>query len=158
MKEFSLSQNIQKIDTKMGTYHTLIIPKRVVNTFSKKHKSRVRIVLPNSSVISCALKPMNIGDYYVYFSKREMQKLKCKEGDEITFSVMEHPNALGVDIPEVLDVFLEQDMEAKAIYDTLTDGRKRTLVFSILRIKDIDKQIEKIRFFLVEELRKRSDS
>ena len=155
MKEFLLSQKLDIHVSKMGAYHILRIPNEIVETFTKKQKSRVRIILNQDMKISCALKPHSSGDFYVYFSKREVKKLKITAGDDISFSVLEHPHPLGVDVPEVLEIFLEQDEEAKAIYDSLTDGRKRTLVFMLIRMKDIDKQIDKIRQFLTEELMKK---
>ncbi len=62
-----------------------------------------------------------------------------------------HTNPLGVEIPEVLEAFLAQDEDGKSIFDQLTDGRKRTLIFSILRIKNFDKQVQTIQNFLITE-------
>lgn len=154
MKVFQLTQKLEQFNTRMGTYYLLEIPGSIVATFSKKQRSRVQITLQNERTISCALKPNSSGNFYVYLSKGERKKLKLQYGDEISFSIEEHPHPLGVDLPEVLTVFLEQDPEARAIYETFTDGKKRTLVFSILRIKDIDKQIDRIRQFITDELYK----
>ena len=57
-------------------------------------------------------------------------------------------------MPEVLIVFLEQDADSKAIFDKLTDGKKRSLIYSIVKLKDIDKQIRNITDFLVKERQK----
>jgi uncharacterized protein YdeI (YjbR/CyaY-like superfamily) len=50
-----------------------------------------------------------------------------------------------------LTVFLEQDADSKAIFDKLTDGKKRSLIYSFVKIKDIDKQIKTIIDFLIKE-------
>ncbi|MEL6593345.1 MAG: YdeI/OmpD-associated family protein, partial [Bacteroidota bacterium] len=60
----------------------------------------------------------------------------------------------GVAVPEVLDVLLQQDPEAKQIYDQITDGKKRSLIYTIMKIKDIDKQIQTTLDFLQAEYRK----
>jgi uncharacterized protein YdeI (YjbR/CyaY-like superfamily) len=44
-----------------------------------------------------------------------------------------------------------QDENLKDIYDKITDGKKRALIFSILKIKDIDKQVQGITAFLAKE-------
>ena len=61
------------------------------------------------------------------------------------------PNPLGVEEPEVLTVLLDQDSMAKEQYDQLTDGKKRSLIFSLLKTKNIDLQIHKILQFLEEQ-------
>lgn len=46
-------------------------------------------------------------------------------------------------MPEVLDVILEQYKELNDIFKSLTDGKKRGVIHSINKIKDINRQIEK---------------
>ena len=84
---------------------------------------------------------MGDGDYFVILSKRNLKSLRKEPGERITFEIIEHPLPLGVEIPKVLEVLLEQDAEAMDLWKRITDGRKRTIVFAIKRIKDIDKQI-----------------
>ena len=78
-----------------------------------------------------------------------MKKLKKVLGDEVSFEIYEDPNPLGVEVPEVLDVLLVQDDQLKAIYDKLTDGKKRSLIYSINKVKNVDLQVEKITTFLM---------
>ena len=61
------------------------------------------------------------------------------------------PNPLGVEEPEVLTVLLNQDSMAKEQYDQLTDEKKRSLIFSLLKTKNIDFQAHKILQFLEEQ-------
>ena len=67
----------------------------------------------------------------------------------MSFEIYEDPNPLGVEVPEVLDVLLVQDDQLKAIYDKLTDGKKRSLIYSINKVKNVDLQVEKITTFLM---------
>ncbi|WP_394351668.1 YdeI/OmpD-associated family protein [Lunatibacter salilacus] len=64
-------------------------------------------------------------------------------GAQIYFELSEDPNPLGVDIPEVLEVLLEQDLKLKTVFESLTFGKKRSVIFSINKTKDIYKQIQK---------------
>lgn len=77
-----------------------------------------------------------------------MKKSQVAFGEEVRFSIEEDPNPLGVEVPEVLQVLLDQDPAAKAVYDTLTDGKKRSLIFSIQKVKNMDLQVQKILTFL----------
>ena len=54
-------------------------------------------------------------------------------------------------MPEVLTALLEQDLEAQTIFAKLTDGKKRSLIYSFNKIKDIDKQVKIIIDFLSQE-------
>jgi len=51
-------------------------------------------------------------------------------------------------VPEILEVLIEQDADAKEKYEKLTDGKKRSLIYSIIKVKNIDLQVEKILNFL----------
>ena len=78
-----------------------------------------------------------------------MKKLKKEKGDLVQFRIEEDPDQLGVDVPEVLTVLLDQDVELKEVYDSITDGKKRSLIYRIVKIKDIDKQVKIIQDFLL---------
>lgn len=151
MKTFKFTQTVQKFSESKGSYYFLKIPAKVVEQFEKKKATRLLCNIEDTVSFSCALNRFGDGDYFIILAGRYIKKLKKQVGDSIEFEVCEHPNPLGVDIPEVLEVFLSQDPDAKAIYDTLTDGRKRTLVFSISRVKNIDLQVQKITDFLLQE-------
>lgn len=75
-------------------------------------------------------------------------------GDTVEYKIEKDPDQLGVDMPKVLTVFLEQEPESKQIFDHLTDGKKRSLIYGILKIKDIDSQVQKIRAFIEIEKHK----
>lgn len=147
MKKYTFTKEIQRFGS---SHHYIDLDAKIVNEFEKKAKTRLLCIVDDTVSYSCQAKKS--GDaYFIMISASNLKKLKKQLGDEVTFEICEHPNPLGVDVPEVLEVFLDQDPEAKAIYDTFTDGKKRTLIFQIIRVKNIDKQIERIVNFLKEE-------
>lgn len=83
------------------------------------------------------------GNFFIILSSSNLNIVQKKLGDKIHFELNEDPNPLGVDMPEILDVLIEQDKELKAIFDNLTLGKKRNIIHQIIKIKDIDKQIQK---------------
>ena len=46
-------------------------------------------------------------------------------------------------MPGILDAIIEQDEHLKAIFKGLTLGKKRNIIHQIIKIKDMDKQIQK---------------
>ncbi len=99
---------------------------------------------------SCGLNHLGDGNYYIILATRNLKRLKKDIGDPVSLEIYEDPNPLGVKIPDVLNVLLEQDDNIREVFDNLTDGKKRSLIFSINRIKDIDLQVQKILKFIEE--------
>ncbi len=102
----------------------------------------------------CGLNHLGDGNFYIIIAGKYLKKLNKEIGNEVSYKIEEDPDQLGVEIPEVLTVFLGQDLEAKAIFDRLTDGKKRSLIYSFAKIKDIDKQVKIIIDFLNKERHK----
>lgn len=150
-KKYTLKQQIFKLSPNKGGYYHLVLNPEIVSQFSKEKASRLKCIIDGLVELSCGLNHLGDGNFYIIVAGRHLKKLKKQEGDEVTFTVFEDSNPLGIEEPEVLQVLLAHDEEAKDIYSTLTDGRKRTLIFSIIRIKNIDIQIQKITDFLLQE-------
>jgi hypothetical protein len=162
MKTFQFTQTVQKLSERRGSYYFLKIPAEVVDQLEKGKATRLLCTVEDTVSYSCGLNQYGDGNYFIILASRYVKKLNKDIGDPISFEIQQHPNPLGVDVPEVLEVFLAQDPEAKAIYDSFTDGKKRTLIFAISRVKNIDLQIQRITDFLLQEKvkmlkKKRSD-
>ncbi|AXG70388.1 bacteriocin-protection, YdeI or OmpD-Associated [Kordia sp. SMS9] len=136
---------------KRGSYYHLEVAAEVVHQWEKKRATRLICTIDDHVTLHCGLNHLGNGDFYIMLAKRYIQKIGKEAGEMIAYKLEIDPNPLGVEIPEVLEVFLAQDPDAQTIFDKLTDGRKRTLIFSILRIKNIDKQVESILKFLQAE-------
>lgn len=136
---------------KSGSYYHIEIAADIVNQYEKKRAARFICTLDNKVTLRCGLNHLGNGNFYIMLAKRYIQEIDKEVGELISYTLEEDPNPLGVEIPEVLDVFLAQDEGGKQIFDKFTDGRKRTLIFKVLRIKNIDKQVETIINFLKVE-------
>ncbi|MCH2194959.1 DUF1905 domain-containing protein [Kordia sp.] len=136
---------------KRGSYYHLEVAAAVVNQWENKRATRLICTIDDHVVLRCGLNHLGNGDFYIMLAKRYIKQIGKEAGENISYKLEVDPNPLGVDIPEVLEVFLAQDPDGQAIFDKLTDGRKRTLIFSVLRIKNVDKQVETILKFLQAE-------
>ncbi|MFK7750031.1 MAG: DUF1905 domain-containing protein [Kordia sp.] len=139
---------------KRGSYYHLEIAAALVNTFEKKSATRLICTIDAKVTLRCGLNHLGNGHFYIMLAKRYIKEIGKEAGETISYELEIDPNPLGVEIPEVLEVFLAQDPEGESIYNKLTDGRKRTLIFSVLRIKNVDKQVETILNFLQTEHQK----
>jgi len=151
MPYFQLQQPLRKLKPRKGGYFYLFVDAEIGDQFSGKKPTRVLCTIEKQVELHAALNHYGDGNYYIIVATRHVKKLGCEEGDELSFEIVEDPNPLGVEIPEVLTVLLDQEPEAKELFETLTDGRKRTLIHTINRTKDIDKQVALAVEFLEKE-------
>lgn len=150
MKKVQLTAVIQRLDPRKGAYHYLFIPKEVVATLSKQHKTRLQCTI-NDYRFPCGLNHLGDGNFFLIVGKEKCQKSGVEIGQEIEFTIEEDPNPLGVEEPEVLTALLNQDPNAKKAYHGLTDGKKRALIFQLQKVKNLDLQVKKILTFLKQQ-------
>lgn len=111
--------------------------------FPNKRKTRLICTLDNQLEFRCGLNHLGDGNFFVILSGKNLKVLGKTVGDSISFQLHEDPDPLGVPMPEVLQVLLDQDESMKNKFDQLTMGKKRNIIFQIARIKDVDKQVSK---------------
>ncbi|CCH54006.1 hypothetical protein BN8_03144 [Fibrisoma limi BUZ 3] len=155
MPRFSFEQPIRQLDKRQGGYYHLVVAADVVNQFEKQRATRLICVIDQLVSFPCGLNHLGDGNFYIIIATQQLKKTGKKLGDTVVFEIFEDPNPLGIDMPEVLQVLLDQDDDAKQTFDTLTDGKKRSLIYSIKGVRDIDKQVQKIMSFLNDQKTKK---
>lgn len=81
--------------------------------------------------------------FFIILSTKNLAPAGKNLGDKIVFELVEDPNPLGVDIPEVLEAVLAQDEDLLTIFKSLTLGKQRNVIHSVKKIKDVDMQIQR---------------
>lgn len=148
MPRFKLDQEIGQLDKRKGGYYYLKVDAEIVNQFEKKRATRLICVIDDKISYSCGLNHLGDGNFFLIVATAKLKQLNKSLGDWVAVDIYEDPNPLGVEEPEVLKVLLEQDSDAKKRYDALSDGKKRSLIYSIIKVKNIDLQVQKILTFL----------
>ena len=127
------------------------IDAKIINQFEKGRHTRLVCILDEKITLRCGLNHLGDGNFFIIVSEKNLNQLNKKLGSMIHFKIEEDPDQLGVEMPEILDVLLSQDENLKAIFDKITDGKKRGLIYTILKTKDLDKQIQTSTEFLKKE-------
>jgi hypothetical protein len=151
MKSFASEQRIGQLEKIKGGYFYLRIEAEIINQFERKRHTRLLCHLEKKITYQCGLNHLGDGNFFIIVAGKYLEQLGKKLGSVVNFKIEEDPNPLGVEVPEVLTVVLEQDENLKEVFNKITDGKIRALIFSILKIKDIDKQVESITSFLEKE-------
>ncbi len=149
MKVYRSEQIIGQLEKRKGGYFFLKIEAEIINQFKNKRHTRFLCTLENSLTFQCGLNHLGDGNFFIILSSKNLQTVNKKLGDKMHFELNEDPNPLGVEMPQVLEAFLEQDETIKAAFEKLTLGKKRSLIFALGKIKDIDKQIINIPKLIV---------
>jgi hypothetical protein len=143
MKTYQSHQVIGQLEKRKGGYFFLEIEADIINQFQNKRHTRFLCMLEGHLTFQCGLNHLGDGNFFIILSSSNLSNVQKKLGDVIHFELYEDPNPLGVDMPETLDAVIEQDEHLKAIFESITLGKKRNIIHQISRIKDIDKQIQK---------------
>ncbi|MEL6676882.1 MAG: DUF1905 domain-containing protein [Bacteroidota bacterium] len=151
MSVFQFEQTVRQLEKRKGGYYYFQIPAETVAQLPNQRKTRLLCTVEEQLTYSCGLNHLGNGDFFLILSTKNLQKVGKALGDPIRFRIEPDPNPLGVKIPESLEVLLEQDEDARSIFEKITDGKKRSLIHTINRIKDIDKQIQTSLKFLAEQ-------
>jgi len=154
MKSHTGTHIIQQLEKRKGGYFYLELAAEIIQQFKNKRATRMICTIDDAISYRCGLNHLGDGNFYIIIKGDYLKQLHKKVGDEIRYRIDEDPDQLGVEMPEVLTVFLTQDAEAKVIFDSLTDGKKRSLIYSFVKIKDIDKQVKIIIDFLAKAKQK----
>lgn len=143
MKHYKSEQTIAQLEKRKGGYFFLKIDAEIVSKFKNKRQTRFLCTIEEKLTFQCGLNHLGDGNFFIILSTKNLQIVGKTLGETIQYELNEDPSPLGVEMPEVLEAILEQDEAIKAIFEALTLGKKRNVIYQINKIKDIDKQVQK---------------
>ncbi len=140
---FKGEQIVQQLDKRKGGYFFLTVDAETADQLTRKKQTRLICRLDHTISFQCGLNHSGDGNFFIIISSKNMKLINRKSGDTIYFEITEDPNPLGVEIPETIQILLEQDDVLKQKFEAFTDGKKRSILIQINKIKAIDKQISR---------------
>ncbi|MEM8508476.1 MAG: YdeI/OmpD-associated family protein [Bacteroidota bacterium] len=135
--------------------HSIIIPEEYAAPFIAQGHSRVKVQASfggKSIAFHAALKKYH-GQFMMMFSKNKQQELELLPNDYFTLQLFEDTSKYGVEVPEELEAVLLSDYDAYQIFESLTKGKQRGLIYAIIRIKKSQTRIDK-SLILCENLKR----
>ncbi len=119
------------------------VPNEVVHSFQFTDAKRVICKLNNKVEFHCALMPNGKGGYFINVNKEIRSQLKLDIGSNVDVSLILDESKYGMPISAEFEACLNEDSEANTIFESLTPGKKRTLIHIINVVKNSDKKIAK---------------
>ncbi len=139
----TFTAELARFNSDLWHFH-IIVPKEVVNSFDFDGKAkRVVCTLNNQETFHCAFMPAGDGSYFINLNQEIRKKLGLNEGDPVNASVVKDTSKYGMPIAPEFEMALAQDSEADEIFNALTDGKKRTLLYLVQKVKSSDIRIIK---------------
>jgi len=128
-------------DSNVYGYH-FPVPGEIVTKFVEGNDRRVICTVNDSVKFHCALMPHGKISY-ILANKLLRNKLQINYGDEVTIALKKDRSDYGFPMPESFQELLDQDQEGSQIFHSLTKGKQRSLIYLVLKVKNIDSQINK---------------
>ncbi len=127
--------------------YRLFVPADKVEIFPLEKRNRFKVRFKHNDktleVFAALRKDKNSGDYKMMFSKGNQKKLGLFQNDYFEMQLLEDTSKYGVDMPEELDAVFKSDFEAFEIFENLTAGKKRSVIYTIKRIKNTQTRVDK---------------
>lgn len=134
-------------------WHFIVVDAKTAERFPKDGGSRRVICSINGHEgFQCALMPSG-GAFYIMVSKDKRARFGIAAGDKVTVELLQDTSEFGAPMPEELEEVMNQDPEGRRYFDALTPGGKRSMMYYIGKIKDVDRRIEAALIFM-EHLKK----
>jgi hypothetical protein len=139
---------LEKFDSGM---HYVFVDENIVKAFAEKGKKRAVCTIKNVD-FHCAFMPKKEGGFFINIGSKICNELNLKLGDTVHATFKEDTTEYQFEMPEEFTEVLYQEPDALAIFEGLTDGNKRGLIYLVTTVKSSEKRIEKA-LKIVEKLK-----
>lgn len=137
--------------------YLVFIPKEIYQPFVGAKQTRVKVVANHQEksieFYAAVKRDKASGHFKMMFSKAKQQELNLALGDDFEIQLFEDNSKYGVEMPEELDAVLLSDYDAFSIFEGLTKGKQRSIIYYILRLKNSQKRIDQ-SLLLCENLKR----
>ena len=140
-------------ENNLGYGPHIVIPEDVFEKMLVVTKNkRIKCTLNNEITVSRAMSPK--GDiHYILLNKDIVKKLKIDFGDTVSVELQPDVSKYGIDITEEMEEVLFSDPDGNDLFEKLTPGVQRSLIYFINKIKSSQLRIER-SFIILEHLKK----
>jgi bifunctional DNA-binding transcriptional regulator/antitoxin component of YhaV-PrlF toxin-antitoxin module len=136
------------VATPESGWHYIPVAWKVGEKFPKNGGTRrVICTINGAESFPCALMPYD-GEFTIVVNKERRKKLGIGAGDKITVEIAPDESEHGMPMPDELQEVLAQDPDGQAAFAALTPGKRRSMMFHIGKIKDIDLRIHTALIFI----------
>ncbi len=146
----------QAFEVTLADKQSVLLPAVYISDFIKGNHKRVRVKASYEGQhidFYAALKREKSGLHKIYFSKAKQKELGVFMNDYFQLQIFEDTSKYGVEISEELEAVLLSDYDAFTIFENLTPGKQRSIIYAIQRYKSPQMRVDKA-LILIENLKR----
>ncbi|MEM9679275.1 MAG: YdeI/OmpD-associated family protein [Bacteroidota bacterium] len=136
--------------------YTVELPYTIVKPFVEQKLNRIKVKATfedRATEFHAALIKEKSGTYRMYFSNAKQKELGVFMNDHFNLQLFEDISKYGVDLSEELEAVLLSDYEGYTIFESLTPGKQRSMIYAIQRYKSSQTRVDKA-LLLMENLKR----
>lgn len=133
---------LARFNSKLWHFH-ILVPSRVAGPLGQGGSRRVVCTINHTITFQCALMHDGDGGFFININAAIRNKLNLREGDTVTYTLSEDDSEYGLNMPIEFQELLHQDPEGDTLFQRLTPGKKRTLIYMVTTPKSADIRIRK---------------
>lgn len=115
----------------------------VVAPLLAQGNKRVVCTINGAVILHSALMRTKEGDYYITISSKVCKQLSVNTGSKLHIHLEVDTAEYQFVMPEELQEVLDSDPDAATAFQSLTDGKKRSIMHLVTGVKSVDKRIER---------------
>jgi len=132
---------LENFDNNLWYFHFLVEEANAQKLIDGDNR-RVLCAINGDEYFPCALMPSELG-WFINVNKERRKKLGLQEGQTIEVQLQKDTSEFGMPMPPEMEMVLEQDEAGKTYFEALTMGKKRSLIYLVLKVKNTDSRIRK---------------
>lgn len=150
----TFTTTLANFGTALWTFH-ILVPDEHAQPFLGENDRRVVCTLNNSLEFQCALMPKGDGQYFININKKIREKLKLQLGSVVEVSLRKDESKYGLPMPAEFAELLAQDDEGNRLFQALTPGKQRSMLYIVGQPKTSDTRLKRA-VVIVEHLKANS--
>lgn len=146
------TSQINRFDEIYTTFH-ITISNKIYNEIILEAKNKRIICTINSNYkFHCALLSKKTF-YFILLNKEVCKKYNYQINDSVELEIIADKSKYGMEISEEFQEVLFSDPDGETMFEKLTDGKKRSLIYLTSKVKNSQSRIEK-SFVILEHLKR----
>ena len=130
----------------------LNVPEEIALQLIEGDSRRVVCTINGLFELHAALMP-NKGNWFILLNQQNVKKWRLQLGNTVHVKLQKDTSEYGMPMPEELQIALDQEQEALTVFEALSPGKQRSLIYIVSKVKNSDSRIKKglaIAFHLAE--------
>ena len=137
-----IKSKLEDFNSKLWRHH-FIIPEAETALLTRDNNRRVLVKINGNEEIRSSLMPINQKESFVLVNKQLKNRLGLNMGDIATLSIRNDESAYGMEMPEELEVLMDQEPECHQFFHELTPGKQRSLIYIVNKVKNTNSRLNK---------------